>query len=254
MSLELYYFSGGPRERVLRAVLGAGHRVRGVFVNDPVRWPKVTPTIELAREYGLTVEIVSKKIDLRAVGERLSGQLLLSAGFAYLFPAEFLARVGTCLNVHGSLLPKYPGARTLSWAIEDGETASGVTVHLVDQGMDTGPILLQESFPLSPFETTASLARKTRDFEPHVVVRALRRFEEHGAAAFTAQAPHTAAIPPNRVPSHSQVDPSKPLSELYDKIRAANPDHYPAYFYWQGQKVCIRMWRPDKPPGEEDLV
>src|SRR5262245_15951436 len=197
MSLDLVYFSGGPKERVLRAILDAGHRVTHVYVNNPGRWPKVASTIELAKSKGLPITIVAKKADLQAIGEQVADKLVFSAGFAYLFPANFLDRVKDCINVHGSLLPKYPGARTLSWAIEDGETSSGVTVHVVDEGIDTGPIVLQESFPLSPFETTASLARKTGEFEPQVVVRALERFEKLGRAALSAQPARRPLIPPN---------------------------------------------------------
>ena len=57
------------------------------------------------------------------------------------------------LNVHGTLLPYYAGARTINWIIENGENFSGVTVHKIDKGMDTGPILLQERFAISPFDT-----------------------------------------------------------------------------------------------------
>src|SRR5206468_896465 len=120
--------------------------------------------------------------ELATLGKELAGETCLSVGFAFLFPAPFLASVGACLNVHGTLLPDYAGARTLNWIIERGEKASGVTVHLVDEGIDTGPILLQKSFPLTAFDTGNSLARKTLAFEPMVVVEALAQFERMGRA------------------------------------------------------------------------
>ncbi len=254
MSLDLYYFSGGPRERVLQAVLEAGHRVRHVFVNCPQRWPKVTRTIEIAQSLGLPVTVVERKSDLDGVVETVADGLCLSAGFAYLFPKLFLDRVSTCINVHGSLLPNYAGARTLSWVIENGEIESGVTVHLVDEGIDTGDILLQRTFPLSSFETTASLARKTGDLEPQVVVDALERFEKSGLEGGRPQLEPPPSILPNRVPEHSRIDPALPLLDLINKIRAANVVHYPAYFYLNGEKVCIQLWRPDKPVDEADLI
>lgn len=254
MSLDLFYFSGGPREKVLLRLLSDGHRIRHVIVNDPARWPNVMPTIEIARAERLPVTIVGMKSDLLKIADLVSGGICLSAGFAYLFPKEFLSRVRACINVHGSLLPKYAGARTLSWCIADGEMESGVTVHLVDEGMDTGPILLQRSFPLSRFETTRSLGRKTGEIEPDVVSEALGRFELKGSAAAESQGSESIPARANRVPGHSEIDPNKSLLELFNQIRASDPDRYPAHFYLDGQKVCVRLWRPDKPPDESDLV
>lgn len=254
MSLEITYFSGGPRLQVLDAILAAGHRVTEVFVNDPARWPKVQPTIDRARNLGLPINVVHRKGELTGLSDRLRGRVCFSAGFGYLFPLPFIEAVGICLNVHGSLLPKYPGARTLSWAIENGETESGVTVHKIDDGMDTGPILLQRSFPLSRFETTKSLARKTAEIEPQTVVEALAKYEQMGELAFSQQPDCGSVALPNRVPAHSELDPTKPLLELVNKVRAANPDLYPAHFYLDGQKVCVHMWRPDKPEEESDLI
>lgn len=254
MSLELVYFSGGPRLRVFNAIMEAGHRITEVYVNDPVRWPKIAPTIEHAKSIGMPVTVVKRKNELSDMAESVRGKICFSAGFNYLFPSKFLESVKICLNVHGSLLPKYAGARTLSWAIENGEEESGVTVHKVDAGMDTGPILLQRSFQLSPFETTMSLSRKTADFEPHVVIEALSKYECLGEGAFTPQAAPDAVQLPNRIPSHSELDPSRSLLEVFDSIRAANPKLYPAYFYLFGQKICVNMWRPDKPDDESDLL
>ncbi len=129
-----------------------------------------------------------------------------------------------------------------------------MTVHIVDDGVDTGPIVLQRAFPLSPFETGKSLYRKTLAFEPDVVVDALRRFEREGASCATPQFAARACHYPDRVPGHSEIDPSKSLLGVFNEIRAADAKQYPAYFYIEGQKVCVRLWRPDKPIGEDDLV
>lgn len=252
--MDLIYFTGGPRERVLTSVLDAGHRVTTVVANDPNRWPKVARSIEIARGRGIEVRIVSSKGELVDLYELVTGKICLSVGFNYIFDQAFIDHARIVMNVHGSLLPKYPGARTLSWAIVDGETESGVTVHRVDAGVDTGPVLLQRRFDLSHFETTRSLGRKTTEFEPSVVVEALARYEQLGEDAFKPQHGEAQPCRPNRVPSHSQIDPNRSLLSLFNEIRASDPDNYPAYFYVHGQKVCVRLWRPDKPEGEDDLV
>ncbi len=250
--MELYYFSSGPRERVLQAVIDAKHGVRGVFVTDPARWPKVRPTMEMADRHGIPCRIVGRR-DLEGLAETLKGEVCLSVGFGYVFPEAFVRAVKLGLNVHGSLLPRYAGARTLNWVIENGDCESGVTVHQMDAGVDTGPILLQKRFSLSRFDTGASLYRKTLEFEPRVVVEALAQYES-GGAALRPQELGDVVPYPNRVPEHSEVDPTRSLLDLYDKIRAADPERYPAYFSLDGQKVCIKLWRPDKPPDEHDLL
>jgi methionyl-tRNA formyltransferase len=249
--MRIWYFSSGPRERVLQAILEAGHEVAGVFVTDLDRWPQLRPTLALAESNEIPVETVDRG-DLKELGNRLSDEIIFSAGFAFIFPPEFLAAARLCLNLHGTLLPKYRGARTLNWVIERGEVESGVTVHRIDEGMDTGPILLQRRFPLSPFETGRSLYRKTLAFEPGVAIEALATLAQ-GDAEFTPQRNETECLP-NRMPEHSQLDPSKPLKDLVPLIRAADPDAYPAHFFIDGEKVCVRIWRPSKPATENDLV
>ena len=252
IKMKLFYFTSGPRERAFDAVFAAGHEIVAVYATDPTRWPKVTTTLHRARERGIAIRIVGKR-DLEAISEEVRGQICLSVGFGYIFPKSFLQSVAVCINVHGTLLPKYAG-RTLNWIIECGEQESGVTVHLVDEGIDTGPILLQRSFPLSPFETGRSLARKTQEFEPALVVEALEIYGRHGAAAARPQQLDGVTRLPDRIPEHSHLDPRRPLIELYDQIRAADPDHYPAYFEIAGERVCVRLWRPDKPADEADLI
>lgn len=247
------YLSSGPRTAVLKRLISEGFDVSGVYVTDPKRWPRVESTMSYAREIGLPVRVLRRE-DLLAPPDELRDVQCLSVGFGYILPKAFLAHVRICLNVHGTLLPKYPGARSLNWLLVNGEQENGVTVHIVDEGVDTGPIVLQRAFRLSNFETSASLFRKTLQLEPDVVVDALRRYEREGPSCATPQPPHKATRCLDRVPAHSEIDPEKPLASLFNEIRAADPDRFPAYFYVDGQKVCIRLWRPDKPVDEWDLV
>jgi methionyl-tRNA formyltransferase len=116
--------------------------------------------------------------------------------------------------------------------------------------------LLQRSFPLSRFETGRSLYRKTLEFEPDVVVEALAIYERIGLANVRPQNYANVERHPDRVPMHSRLDPNRTLAELYNDIRAADPEVYPAYFEVDGQKVCVRLWRQSKPDDEyeSDLI
>ncbi|HUH15663.1 MAG TPA: phosphoribosylglycinamide formyltransferase [Gaiellaceae bacterium] len=83
-------------------------------------------------------------------------RLVVCAGYMHLLTAPFLARFpGRIVNVHPSLLPAFPGARAIDDALAAGVETTGVTVHLVDEGLDTGPVIRQEPVPVQPRETLA---------------------------------------------------------------------------------------------------
>lgn len=251
--MQLYYFSSGPRERVFEKILAMGINVRGVFITDPNEAPKVAPTVALAKAHNIPV-LELRKADLSSVYKDLSAEALcFSAGFKYIFPKDFLDHFSLVLNVHGTLLPHYGGARTLNWIIENGETRSGVTVHKIDAGVDTGPVLLQKSFDISPFDTGKSLYRKTLEFEPEVVEEALRLVID-GRARFTAQVCDDVVAYPNRTPDHSRIDPAVSLNDLINKIRASDPESYPAYFDYHGEKMGIKLFRVNKKGVEPDML
>jgi len=81
-------------------------------------------------------------------------ELVVLAGYMHLLTKPFLARFpGRIVNVHPSLLPAFPGAHPIDDALDAGARETGVTVHLVDEGVDTGPVLRQEAVPVEPTET-----------------------------------------------------------------------------------------------------
>jgi phosphoribosylglycinamide formyltransferase-1 len=82
------------------------------------------------------------------------------------------------LNVHPSLLPEFPGLNAQRQAIEAGAAKTGATVHRVDAGMDTGPILLQESIPIRSGESVEALSERLLPLEHRLYVEAIRRFQE----------------------------------------------------------------------------
>jgi phosphoribosylglycinamide formyltransferase 1 len=94
--------------------------------------------------------------DLAMAGwlQERGARLVVCAGYMQLLTPAFLARFpGRVVNVHPSLLPAFPGTRAIAEAVAARVPATGVTVHLVDEGVDTGPILAQERVPLEPVET-----------------------------------------------------------------------------------------------------
>jgi methionyl-tRNA formyltransferase len=242
---------GGPRHRALLKLIEHNVPISLVIVPDNNN-PKLKETLKICSDFSIPVQKLRReKISLDV--QEIIDMPCLSLGFPYLFPQSFIEQTRFIVNVHGTLLPKYRGACTLNWVIENGEEDSGVTVHFVDVGCDTGDIILQRSFPISDFDTGQSLFKKTLEFEPSVVVEALQLLYR-GNIDLTSQKNLECMQYPNRKPLHSELDPSQPLIKLYNKIRAADPDNYPAYFFINGEKVCIKLWRESKPPLEEGLL
>jgi methionyl-tRNA formyltransferase len=138
-----------------------------------------------ARERGLRVEGVGR---LEADALRpLAPDLVVLVG-ADIVPAAVLAvpRIGT-INAHYGLLPAHRGMNVTEWSVLQGEPV-GVTVHLVDAGVDTGDILLREEIPVAPGETFATLRRKHQDVAARLLVRAALQLRD-GSARPQPQAP-----------------------------------------------------------------
>ena len=99
-------------------------------------------------------------------------RLVVCAGYMHLLTTSFLERFpGRIVNVHPSLLPDFPGARAIDDALAAGVATTGVTVHLVDEGLDTGPVIRQEPVPVQPRET---LLQRIRAVEHRLLPEVVR--------------------------------------------------------------------------------
>jgi len=110
--------------------------------------------------------------------EAARAELLCLAGYMRILSPEFISRYpGRILNIHPSLLPKYPGLNAQQRALEAGDTVAGCTVHRVEEGVDSGPVLLQRQVPIEPGDTVESLSRRILEEEhrayPEAIARAL---------------------------------------------------------------------------------
>jgi phosphoribosylglycinamide formyltransferase-1 len=101
--------------------------------------------------------------------------LLVLAGFMEILGADFIRRFeGKIVNVHPSLLPAFPGVQAIEKAIEHGVKVAGVTVHFVDEGVDSGPIVLQEAFELPYPRAIAEIEERIHEIEHRLLPRAVR--------------------------------------------------------------------------------
>jgi phosphoribosylglycinamide formyltransferase 1 len=105
--------------------------------------------------------------------------LLVLAGFMELLTVEFIRRyAGRMINVHPALLPAFPGVRAIEQALDYGVKVGGVTIHFVDEGVDTGPVLLQEAFDLPYHRDIAAIEQRVHEIEHRLLPRAVRLIAE----------------------------------------------------------------------------
>lgn len=244
-------FGGAGREGCVQRMVDEGIRLRAIVV--PARRSQKLDAA-VARLRPLSCPIVeAERSTLPSVLRDLAGGPLLSIGFPMIVPAELLEHFAPALNIHPTLLPQYRGPTTAAYVLLNDEKESGSTVHLMTQEMDRGAIVAQSRVALHAFDTIRSLQRKVYANEPQLVIEALRALSD-GKPPKPQDESRASEYPKRRTPEDSEVDPTRSLEQLFNEIRACDPDDFPAFFYHRGQKVCIRLWRADKPAGAEDEI
>ena len=238
------YFSGPRREKSLIYLREQGWEIKRIIIPLNLAEPLKDSRTIFERQ-GFEV-ILAKRDDLPRIAAATRADILLSIGFQYILPEKVIKCYKLALNSHPTLLPKYRGPTSGTYILLNAETESGLTVHLLDAGMDTGPIVWQKKFLISPFDTLRSVQNKSYALEPEALAEALQLSQTEGFIPQPQDESQASTFPRKRTPEDSEIDPHKSILALYDTIRACDPEKFPAFFYWQGQKVCLKLWRPDK--------
>ena len=108
--------------------------------------------------------------------QQVNPDLIVLAGYMRLLPSEFIDAMPPIINVHPSLLPAFPGLEAPAQALAYGAKMTGCTVHLVDAGMDTGPVISQQALPVLPGDTPGSLHERIKLLEHKSLVEAVKAF------------------------------------------------------------------------------
>lgn len=225
-------FMGTPDFAVpsLQALLDKGHEICAVFTQPDKprgRGHKLAPppVKELAEKYGLPV---FQPVTLRDEGVQeqirsLCADLAVVVAYGKILPKVVLdmPRLG-CINVHGSLLPKYRGAAPIQWAVINGEEVTGVTTMYMGQGVDTGDMLLRRETPIGPDETAGQLFDRLKDMGAQLLVETLDRLEK-GELQPTPQNHDEATHAPMLQKEMSLVDWTRPAAQIQCLIRGLNP-------------------------------
>lgn len=224
-------FFGTPLFAVpsLRALLAAGEDL-ALVVTQPDKAKgrghllSAPPVKELALAKG--VEVVQppriRNEEFYGLLRRMAPEFIIVVAYGKILPPEVLLipRAG-CVNVHGSLLPKYRGAAPIQWALINGETVTGVTTMLMDAGMDTGDMLLQSELPIAAGDTADTLAARLADLGAATLIETLRGLRA-GALAPVPQ-PAGATYAPPLKKEDGKIDWKRSALDLSHFIRGMYP-------------------------------
>lgn len=238
-------FAGTPRfaEVALRALLDAGHRVPLVLTQPDRgagrgRRVRPSPVKALAEQRSLPV---LQPVSLRdqAVVDTIaqeSPDVMVVAAYGLLIPKTILTlpRMG-CLNIHASLLPRWRGAAPIQRALIAGDATTGISIMQMEEGLDTGPILLQEAVPIAPDDTAGTLHERLAALGARLIVEALASPltpRPQGAVGATYAAKITK--------EEARIDWSRAAASIERQVRAFDPD--PGAFTFLAGDM-LKVWR-----------
>ena len=181
-------FMGTPDFSVpaLRALHVAGHEIAAVYTQPPRRAgrgqePRPSPVQAVAAALGLAVRhpVSLRGTDEQAALGALEADLAVVVAYGLILPPPVLAapRLG-CLNIHASLLPRWRGAAPIHRAVLEGDAETGICIMQMEEGLDTGPVLLREATPIGAEETTGDLHDRLAEIGARLIVQALDRLPE----------------------------------------------------------------------------
>lgn len=244
-------FMGTPDFAVgaLEAILDAGHKV-GLVVTQPDkaqgRSKELKPPAvkQCALKHNLPVfqpERI-KKEEAVAVLKQYDADLYVVAAFGQILSKEILdiPKFG-CINIHASLLPKYRGAAPIQWAVINGEEKTGVTIQQMNEGVDTGDILLQKEYYLQKDETGESLFDRLCDLGAKAIVEAIEKIED-GSITKTPQNEEESTHAKMLTKAMGLIDFHKSAETIERLVRGLNS--WPsAYTFYKGK--TMKIWKAE---------
>jgi len=177
----------------------------------------------------------------------LEPDILLVGGFAIILkkPLLELPRIA-CINAHSSLLPRHRGPNPFYAVIMQGDTESGVTFHLMDEGIDTGPILKQAAFAVGEEDSSYDIYKRACAVVEKLVVGLVDEIQRNGLQPIP-QDENEASYDPKVKEADSWLDWTRPAVELHRMVRALSPTPMPRFSY-QGQLVRVARTEVDPTP------
>ncbi|MGI2179281.1 methionyl-tRNA formyltransferase [Shewanella frigidimarina] len=244
-------FAGTPdfAARHLQALIDSEHDVIATYTQPdrPAgRGKKLTasPVKALALEHAIPVFQPASLRNEEAQAELagLNADIMIVVAYGLILPKVVLdtPRLG-CINVHGSILPRWRGAAPIQRALWAGDTETGVTIMQMDIGLDTGDMLLKTHLPIEATDTSASLYEKLAEQGPKALVQALIGLSD-GSLKAQKQDETLANYAEKLSKEEARIDWNKSAKQLWQDIRAFNP--WPVS-YFEHQQSVIKVWQAD---------
>ncbi len=257
-------FAGTPEFAAvaLRSLLAAGFEIP-LVLTQPDRPAgrgmqlQASSVKQVALEYGIEVaqplslrtdsKDPQRALEAAAAHERLRAldyDVMVVAAYGLILPRSTLD-IAPCINIHGSLLPRWRGAAPIHRAIESGDRETGVTIMGMEEGLDTGPMMLIERVAIEDADTTGTLHDKLAALGGSMIVEALRRMER-GELASTPQPEDGVTYAAKIAKEEAKLDFALPALDLWRKVRAFNP--FPAA---QGtvNGTVVKIWNAQLAEG-----
>lgn len=240
-------FMGTPdfAKESLKALLDAGHKILGVFTQpdkksgrgqkvnfSSVKEFAIEKNLKIFQPNSLKTEEAFKTI------KDLNPELIVVVAYGKILPKNILdIPINGCINVHGSLLPKYRGAAPIQWTILDGQKETGVTTMFMDEGMDTGDILLKEKVSIKDDETSGELFSRLSIIGAKLLIKTIRCIEEKKLTP-KKQDNSLATYTKMLTKEMGLIDWNDSAFKIYNLVRGLNP--WPvAYTFLDEKKVKI---------------
>lgn len=226
----VFFGSGAFAIPSFEALLDAGHEL-AALVTQPDREkgrgralaaPPLKPVAESRRIRVLQPRRIKEPVAQEAV-RAFEPELSVVVAYGQILPRSVLdlAPLGT-VNVHASLLPRYRGAAPIQWALVQGEAETGVSTMLLDEGLDTGPVLLRRATPIGPEETAPQLEARLARLGAELLLETLAGLVE-GTLQPTPQDHAAATLAPILRKEDGRIDWSQPARSLAWRVRGLNP-------------------------------
>ena len=236
----------------LAALIAAGHEICAVFTrrDKPVGRKQILtapPVKQLAEQHGIPVYQPRTLRDGSSddVIRELAPDIIVVVAYGCIIPPQLLhvARYG-CINLHVSLLPKYRGSAPIQWAVLNGDRCTGVSIMQLDEGLDTGDVLMVEPVDIDPEETSGQLFDRVSAVGAKTLVQALEKLQA-GQLRPEPQQHELATMAPPLTKDMARFDFTQSATHIHNWVRGMNP--WPvAWFEQEGKRIKVLECRMAK--------
>ena len=238
--MDIYLFTGYNRCDLVNKFAEYSYNIRAVIVPKNEKYlSKMHDLLYMCIRQGIPILNASNLMADPEFQVNANTSVLYSSGYPLILQSDLFSMFKYAVNCHPTLLPKYRG-KYLEYILLNDESYSGTTIHHIDEGCDSGPIILQKRYKVELTDNVHTLLKKSYAAElvlldtllasPNTLDRGIRQ-EEGESSTYLKQ----------RTPEDSEVSGNLNLIDAYKKSRAFNNDLYPGFFRHEGFKVIFKM-------------